>query len=319
MPVYGVERYIERSAVSLFEQTYSHIEYVFVNDATPDRSIEILREVMNRYPVRQKDVRIIDHPKNKGISATRNTGLRAVTGDYIFYVDSDDYVDIQAIEKLVQYTEKSQADIVLFDTNVVSEKGIRCESVHWKDKVSYVKGLLQHTEKCAHWNKFYNAKFYLSTGVFADERIRLADDYAVTPRIIHQAQNIFVLHEPLYYYETRNQNSYVHNLTRSAIESVYQADTILVEYFKKVEDSSVYADVIASLSQRSLTSLLKTADRSAWSDLFDVYSACLQQRVGKELTLVYKVIFRLAQSHSTLGLRIFLPLYRFVMKCLQIC
>ena len=71
VPVYGVEKYIERCAVSLFEQTHRDMEYVFVNDCTPDRSISILRSVIERYPDRAPQVRIIDNEVNRGVGATR--------------------------------------------------------------------------------------------------------------------------------------------------------------------------------------------------------------------------------------------------------
>lgn len=313
VPVYGVERYIERCAVSLFEQTYSNIEYVFVNDATQDKSIEILEQVIARYPARKKDVRIITHFQNKGISATRNTGLEEVTGDYFFYVDSDDYVDIHAIEKLVQSAEKYKADIVLFDTNFVTSKGVRYERVHYENKEQYIKALLQHTANCAHWNKFYNAKFYLSTGVLADERIRLADDYAVTPRVVHQAQTIMVLHEALYFYEMTNQTSYIHNLNRAAVESQYLADTILIEYFKHISDAAIYADIVSVLRQRSMVSLAKNTNREGWQVITEVYRENLRNSC-KGLKHVNRIIFELAKRQNWSMLQLLMRVYHFVMR-----
>lgn len=73
VPVYNVELYIERCARSLFEQTYPYLEYVFVNDCTPDRSMQILQKVMEDYPERKNAVKIIHHENNIGIAATRYT------------------------------------------------------------------------------------------------------------------------------------------------------------------------------------------------------------------------------------------------------
>ena len=314
VPVYGVERYIKRCAVSLFEQTYKDIEYIFVDDATSDKSIEILEEVIARYPLRQKNIKIIHHPQNKGISATRNTGLQAVTGDYILYVDSDDYVALNAVEKLVQCSQTKDADILLFDTNIVTIKGISHESVYYETKAQYIKNLLQHTAKCAHWNKFYRATFYKSTNVLADERIRLADDYAVTPRLVHQAKKIAVLHEALYFYETTNQSSYVHNLTRASVESQYLADKILIGYFTSAPDADQYADVVSVLPQRSMVSLIKNADRSSWPDILDVYSGCLSMPKSQGMTLVNRIIFKLAVGKHYRSLQGFLYFYHLAMR-----
>ena len=73
VPVYKVENYIERCAHSVFEQTYPNIEYIFVDDCTPDRSIEVLERVMKDYPERAKHVKIVHFEKNKGVAVVRNT------------------------------------------------------------------------------------------------------------------------------------------------------------------------------------------------------------------------------------------------------
>lgn len=313
VPVYGVEQYIERCAVSLFEQTYDNIEYIFVNDATKDNSIRILENVIARYPNRQSAVRIINHPTNKGISAARNTGVANSSGKYLLFVDSDDYIAKEAIEHLTTYAESNHADIVLFDTSVLTNNGTRIESVEYREKVEYISHLLQHTAKCAHWNKFYNGNFYCHSGIQACEDVRLADDYAVTPRIVHEAQTIAVLHEPLYFYETRNQSSYVHNLTRAAIESLYRADKVLVDWFRHVPDADTYKDVIDVLPIRSMVSLIKNADKSGWLEIVDVYGEYLSLP-GNKMTWVNRVIYRMAQKRQWGRLQCFLQLYHLVLR-----
>ena len=109
VPVYGVERYIERCAVSLFEQTYKDIEYIFVNDATPDKSIEVLKTVMERYPERAKAVRIVEHPQNRGVSAARNSGVETASGEYLWQVDADDYIEKNAVRTLVDTAKQHSA------------------------------------------------------------------------------------------------------------------------------------------------------------------------------------------------------------------
>lgn len=310
VPVYGVERYIERCAVSLFEQTYKEIEYIFVNDATPDKSIEVLRTVMKRYPERAKAVRIVEHPQNKGISAARNSGVDNATGEYIWQVDSDDYVATDAVQKWIETAEKHKADVVICDVNIVTAKSVLSESVHYNDKIDYIRRMLQHTEKCAHWNKLYKRSLFFETGIRADEHIRLADDYAVTPRLLYCAKQVVMLHEPLYYYETTNQNSYVHNLSRTAIESQHKADGILKEFFA---DKPEYADIITVLPQRSITSLVKNSNKDGWLMIADVYSDSMAHS-GKGMTLVNRIIYALFKSHHWCLLWLFMRIYHCVMR-----
>ena len=108
VPVYGVEKYIKRCARSLFEQTYDNIEYIFVDDCTQDRSIDILEEVLKEYPNRKNQVKILHHAKNRGLSASRNTALDASTGDYLMHVDADDYLHVDAIALLIKHIGLSQ-------------------------------------------------------------------------------------------------------------------------------------------------------------------------------------------------------------------
>ena len=102
IPVYGVEKYIERCARSIFEQTYQNLDIVFVDDCTPDKSIEILRRVLDDYPERKAQTRIIRHEHNQGLAAARNTAVAAATGTFLTHVDSDDWLELDAVEELVK-------------------------------------------------------------------------------------------------------------------------------------------------------------------------------------------------------------------------
>lgn len=111
-PIYGVEKYIEQCARSLFEQSYASIEYIFVDDCTPDNSIGILQSLLKEYPERAQQVRIIHHDRNRGVGAARQTALMAATGDYLLFADSDDMLPEDAVEKLTTKAESTHADLI---------------------------------------------------------------------------------------------------------------------------------------------------------------------------------------------------------------
>ena len=112
VPIYNVKLYIERCVRSLMEQTLENIEFIFVNDCTPDDSMDILHYVLEEYPKRREQIKIIEHETNRGISAVRNTGLKNATGQYIIYCDSDDWVEKNMYEKLLVKALETSADIV---------------------------------------------------------------------------------------------------------------------------------------------------------------------------------------------------------------
>jgi glycosyltransferase involved in cell wall biosynthesis len=110
--VYNCENYIEACARSLFEQTLNDIEYVFVNDATPDNSITILEKVIEDYPTREPFIIIINLVKNSGVSNARRIGIENAAGEYVIHADSDDWVDKDMYERLYRKAKENDADIV---------------------------------------------------------------------------------------------------------------------------------------------------------------------------------------------------------------
>ena len=110
--VYKCNDYISECAHSLFQQTLNDIEYIFVNDATPDNSMDILYSVIEKYPSRKEYIKIINLDTNKGVSNARRVGIENATGEYVIHTDSDDWVDLDMYERLYQKAKETDADIV---------------------------------------------------------------------------------------------------------------------------------------------------------------------------------------------------------------
>jgi glycosyltransferase involved in cell wall biosynthesis len=112
VPVYNVEKYLEECLDSLVNQTLKDIEIICINDASPDNSLNILKDYKKKYP---KLIKVIDLKKNVCLGGARNKGLDIARGEYISFVDSDDYVDANMCEKLYNHANKHEADIVQFN------------------------------------------------------------------------------------------------------------------------------------------------------------------------------------------------------------
>lgn len=113
IPVYNVENYLEESLKSIVSQTYNAIEVIIVNDGSTDNS----KVILDKYAQNYSNIKIINQ-KNEGLSGARNSGLPNVTGKYIYFFDSDDMLDISAIENLVNFSEKNELDIVRFNAEI---------------------------------------------------------------------------------------------------------------------------------------------------------------------------------------------------------
>lgn len=123
IPIYKVEKFIEECTSSLFSQTYENIEFIFVNDCTPDNSIEILQETINNYPKRQNQVTIISQNRNQGLAASRNKALDVFTGDFVAFVDSDDYLtDKNIIADAIKILENNPSTSFIQIPHIKDEK-----------------------------------------------------------------------------------------------------------------------------------------------------------------------------------------------------
>lgn len=241
VPVYGVEKYIEKCAVSLFEQSYEDIEYIFVNDCTPDRSIEVLRGTIARYPQRQKQVVIIDHDVNRGLGAARHTAADAATGELVMHVDSDDYLMPHAVEHLCAKMMETGADIVDggYVTVTADRESALIPPFHGT-KEKYLKLMLcQNIVFNRIWGRIYRRALFTEGGINSVEGINYGEDYVVVPRLILGAKRA-CLDEAVYAYRDDNATSYTHSINEKHNRSLYKAHAIVNEYFTQHDTHGTY-------------------------------------------------------------------------------
>lgn len=112
IPIYNVEKYIDRCARSLFEQTLEDIEYIFIDDCTPDKSVDILESVLKEYPHRIPQTQIIRLPKNIGAANVRKKGILLATGEYVIQCDSDDWVEKDMYELMYNKALSEDLDMI---------------------------------------------------------------------------------------------------------------------------------------------------------------------------------------------------------------
>lgn len=243
IPVYGVEKFIARCAESLFRQTYQNLEYVFVNDFTKDRSIAILEETIKKYPERAKQVIIVNHEKNRGLAAARNTAVAAATGEFVMHVDSDDYVDGRIVEKAVKRQTENDADIVVIDF-VRAYPGYN-KVFHYSSfekPKDYCLTVLARNNSNSIWAKLIRRSLYTNYGIKCEEGCNQGEDFQVVPRLLYHAKAIINLQEPLYFYDCSNVSSYTNNFSVSKHSQNWISMDIVRGYF--ADKGSEYADAV---------------------------------------------------------------------------
>ena len=211
--VYNVENYIERCIRSLLEQTLNErIQYVIVNDCTPDRSIEILHQIMAFYPERIPDIKIINHDTNKGSATARNTGLMHATGRYIGWVDSDDWVEANMFEKLYDAAQKHNADLVwcdFYNTGMDSETR---QFQHCKEnKMAFIQSVLTGTLHGGVCFSIVRKEIYSNHAIRFPDGLNVMEDKLVLIKLAFFSEKITHVPFAYYHYEKDNTNSLTTN------------------------------------------------------------------------------------------------------------
>lgn len=264
VPIYGVEKYIKRCAISLFEQTYNNIEYLFINDCTNDASIDILRQTMNLYPQRIPQVQIIEHQHNKGLAGARNTAVSAATGDFIMHVDGDDYVDRNIVSKAVIKQKESNADIVIIDfIQKYSDFQIYVKYPCFEEVNLYCLNVLARNIPNSIWAKLIRRSLYVDNAIRCKEGCDQGEDFQVVPQLLYHAKIINNLNTPLYIYNCSNQTSYTKNFSISRYTQNWESVNIIVDYFADKGKEYLYAiqDGIAKYIANDFIISVKTSGK----------------------------------------------------------
>ena len=207
VPMYGVENYVARCAESLFAQTYPAIEFIFVDDGCKDRTVSVLRSLLEKQdPALQARVRIISQ-ENMGLPGARKTGLDAAAGDYVLHVDSDDWVEPDVVEKAVRKALETDADMVVFDfwkeygdrSKIRGEKESSIANPDLFRRRLYLYGAYGYV-----WEKFCRRSLYDDVYV---PRLTMFEDVVFSTQTLFRARKIVHLREPLYHYDQTNAGS----------------------------------------------------------------------------------------------------------------
>lgn len=235
IPVYGVEKYIERCARSLFEQTLADMEFIFIDDCTPDRSIEILKLICDEYRLRfaeeNKSVRIVKMPSNNGQAAVRRHGIQLATGDYIIHCDSDDWVEVSAYEKMYIKAVTESCDIVICDyflsDGIDKRERIYLPCIAYNNKDYYWSKLLRGEASTSVWTKLIKRELYNNNSLVFP-KCNMWEDYVLTVQLVRLAKKIGYVDDCLYYYYF-NPNSICNtNIDRNQQQIMENANVILL-------------------------------------------------------------------------------------------
>lgn len=232
MPVYNVEKYVEKTIKTIINQTYKNFELIVVNDGTKDNSVEIIKKIQ------KKDGRIkIYNKENGGLSSARNYGLKYATGDYVCFVDSDDYLYLNYLEILNEELTKKEVDLIFFgysvdmvdsDENILNEIDIfeKLQEFNKNNKIYFDNiSMIGYA-----WNKCFKRSIIENNKLMYENGTSYIEDIIFNCDFIKKCTNIRIIPDIIYHYVQRERET----LGRKSYNNMLELDLRYLEKLKQI-------------------------------------------------------------------------------------
>ena len=236
IPVYNTELFLRKCVESVLRQTYQSYEVIIVNDGSTDRS----KEIAEAYGEGYAQIQVITQ-ENKGLGGARNTGIDAACGDYLVFLDSDDYIREDMLEVLHGALQSTKPDVVAYDAYMVDLNGVICNRSTLRvydtsrENLSGKDLLMMEPTSCL---KIYRRELFQGGKIYFPESLWY-EDFATIPRVALYAQKVTYLKEPLYYY-VQNPDSITHSKYSERMMEIMTAFDCVLRYYKEVGKFTEY-------------------------------------------------------------------------------
>lgn len=205
MPIYKVERYLEKTLCSIFNQTYPYLDFVFVNDCSPDNSLSVLQDTIAKHEIESNRYLIVNHPQNEGIAVSRADCIANAKGDYVYFVDSDDWIERDAVEKMVVATRDGIIDIVGCD---YMKDHILGKTTYHHDY--YADSCRENLYRCLNydiatvlWKLLIRRRLFDNFQI--TPHVDIVEDYIMSVKLYYYAKSFVALPQAFYHYVQYNQ------------------------------------------------------------------------------------------------------------------
>ena len=260
VPVYNVEQYLQRCLDSLVNQTYYNIEIILINDGSTDNSLKILKHYAD------KDPRVVlVNKENEGISTTRNLGVETATGEYLTFVDSDDWLELDTIEKMYDKAIQEQCQLVMCSytrsyQNKELRKAIDLKSDYLFNEQETKEMVLRKiigpiNEELAHpenldslvtvWGKLYKTSVIKDHNIkFLDTTLIGTEDLLFNVEVFLYLKNSFFINLPLYHYWKGNETSFTSSHNRNLNEKWKKRDEVITNLLMKIDEGHDFEEAL---------------------------------------------------------------------------
>jgi len=289
VPVYNAENYIEQCALSLFQQTYKGIEYIFINDASTDNSLETLKSVSAKYP--NLKIHIVDIQKNIGASSARIAGINIANSEYTTFCDSDDWLEHTAIEEMVNCAHLTESDVIAtpFYINTLSKERILNFPQDNICDLNTIPLNFLHFSLC---NKLFKTSL-LKQNLPLDG-IDCWEDLSIVSRIYSQKIKVSLLNTPFYHYRKHKHRSLTSASNEHQLEERLKYTEFLIEWFSNHNLSSSYNRFLNHLKFTAKIKMLRTQPKQfkRWKSTYPESNRFIMSY--KDIPFRYRILFYIA-------------------------
>ncbi|MFI3303700.1 MAG: glycosyltransferase family 2 protein [Rikenellaceae bacterium] len=234
VPVHNVENCIVECARSLFRQSYANCEFIFVDDGSTDYSYYRLRDVIDlEFEELSYRIRVVRHSRNRGVAEARNTAMDCADGDFILFVDSDDWVDPKLVSKLISQQRINDADLVSTDFYRVNGDNTREVRTHWiGDREGSLNIVLAQSFALPNrvWSLLIRSSMIYRNGIRFEGSINYGEDSLLLVKLLYFAREIDHVDRALYFYRADSAGSYSNNQTRLSIRNYIRSQLMIWDF-----------------------------------------------------------------------------------------
>lgn len=259
VPVYNTEKYLERCLLSLVKQTLQSIEIIVINDGSTDNSARIIQDFQNKYPEKMRSF----HHSNRGLSATRNRGIDLATGEYLGFVDSDDFIDKEMFSLLVSKAYQSNADVVCCPFTEFYDGEENFKKNFFSNEKIFGNNLISHPEilNTVHsfsCNKIFKRTFWQKYN-FKFPESQIFEDSALIYGVLLFANHIECVNSPLYYY-LKSREGALTKISDKKIYDIFKSCESILKTFKNHQNWHKFQDDIIQICLKHLRSRFRVLD-----------------------------------------------------------
>lgn len=304
VPVYNIELYIEKCVTSILEQSYNNFEILLIDDGSTDKSGDICELLA------AKDSRIkVFHKKNGGLSDARNYGLQYMKGEYVCFIDSDDYVDKDYLKKLYEAIQEEEADVSLCSFKLVDEnkRELCSEVIRTPKKKITGKELLSEVltsygyQYVVAWNKLYKAELFFNLKF---EKGKLYEDEFINFTLFYYCSKVAIVHDSLYCYTQRQGSIMQSSMSIEKITTKIELHNKRLKFYYDNNDIELYNKAKQQYCNWIISSLAEYSELFSKKIIINLQKDFRKYALTGVFSNKYKILIRIQNILGIINIKI---------------